>query len=62
MNGRSLYEAASLEAVYRAEKREQGMAPPWKSTPEIILHPEETIYQWYAEVKEATVDKGQLTV
>jgi hypothetical protein len=50
LNGKSFYEAASLEAVEKAEKRLTGYNVPWKSYEEPILHPEDTIYQWYAEV------------
>ena len=54
INGMSMYEAPSLEALYKAEKRTQGAfhntAPYDKQ--EYIRYPEETVYQWYAEVDE----------
>ena len=54
INGISMYEAPSLDALYRAEKRISGE---YHSTPEItlpekILHPEQTVYQWFAKVDE----------
>ena len=52
LNGRSFYEAPSLEAVKKAKKRMLGhnWAEPGHAEP--ILHPEETIYQWYAKADE----------
>jgi len=54
INGMSMYEAPSLDALYRAEKRISGE---YHSTshitlPEKILHPEQTIYQWFSKVNE----------
>jgi len=52
INGRSMYEAPSLEALYKAERRTQGAfhttAPYDKQ--EYIRYPDDTVYQWYAEV------------
>lgn len=50
MNGKSFYEAKSLEEVKNPIRREYGVNPPWTKHPEPLLHPEDTIYQWYAEV------------
>lgn len=50
LNGVSLYEAPTYEALRKAELRFEGAHHPW--TPEKILHPEQTVYQWYAEVGE----------
>lgn len=50
LNGKSFYEARSLAKVKNPMKREQGFNPFWTKKPEPILHPEDTIYQWYAEV------------
>ena len=50
LNGRSFYEAASVEAVRKAEKRTTGHNYPWKTYREPIPNPDDTIYQWYAEV------------
>lgn len=52
LNGKSFYEAADREAVIRAEKRTTGYCLPWESYQEPIPDPEDTIYQWYAQVEE----------
>jgi len=53
LNGTSLYEARTYQDVLKAERRETGYQHPLKSQ-EKILHPEQTVYQWYAEVGEET--------
>ena len=50
LNGKSFFEALSVEEVERAEKREVGYCIPWETYQEPILNSEDTIYQWYAEV------------
>lgn len=50
LNGKSFYEAKSLEEVKAPVRREYGVNPPWTKHPEPLLHPEDTIYQWYAKV------------
>lgn len=50
LNGKSFYEAGSVEEVERAEKRETGYCLPWEKYKEPIPDAEGTIYQWYAEV------------
>ena len=50
LNGKSFFEALSVEDVERAEKREVGYCIPWATYQEPIPNPEDTIYQWYAEV------------
>ena len=50
LNGKSFFEAASVEAVRKAEKRTTGHNYPWKTYREPIPNPEDTVYQWYAEV------------
>ncbi len=50
LNGKSFYEAKSFEEVKNPKRREYGVNPPWTKHPEPLLHPEDTIYQWYAEV------------
>ncbi len=50
LNGVSLYEAASLDALRKAERRESGHQVPWIDHTEKIDFPERTAYQWYAEV------------
>ncbi len=52
LNGKSFYEAQSLEEVLHPVKREYGVNPPWTKHPEPLLHPEDTVYQWYAAVSE----------
>lgn len=47
MNGKSFYEAKSLEEVKNPQIREYGVNPPWTKHPEPLLHPEDTVYQWY---------------
>lgn len=32
--------------------RKTGVNPPWTKHPEPLLHPEDSLYQWYAEVDE----------
>ncbi len=50
LNGKSFYEAFSLEEVKNPQKRLTGANPPWTKNKELILEPEWTIYQWFAEV------------
>lgn len=52
LNGKSFYEASSLEEVLHPVKRFQGYGSPWTKDTEMILEPEQTIYQWYCEVDE----------
>lgn len=52
LNGKSLYEAQSLEEVKDPKKRTEGYCRLWPQYAEPILHPEDTIYQWYSEVDE----------
>lgn len=48
LNGKSFYEAPSLEDVKNPRKRVKGYHVP-RTEEEYILHPEDTIYQWYCE-------------
>ena len=50
LNGKSFYEALSVEEVKKAEKRESGYSILWTTFKEPILDADDTIYQWYAEV------------
>ncbi len=52
LNGKALYEASSLEALYKAEKRIELDYPCRSVPPERYPHPEDTVYQWFAEVDE----------
>ena len=50
LNGMSFYEADSLEEVRNPQRHEGVTVVPWTMKFEKILHPEQTIYQWYSEV------------
>lgn len=50
LNGKAFYEAGTLAAVMNPVMRTVGYHPPWTGRPEQLLHPEDSIYQWYAEV------------
>lgn len=49
-NGKSFYEAKSLDEVKNPVMRTEGMNPPWTKHAEPLLEPERSVYQWYAEV------------
>lgn len=50
LNGKSFYEAKSLDEVQNPKIRTKGANPPWLIDSELILYPEDTLYLWYAEV------------
>lgn len=50
LNGKSLYEAASLKEVEEPVKREEGFNPPWTKRREKIKDSDFTVYTWYASV------------
>lgn len=50
LNGKAFYEAKSLEEVQNPVKRTEGYCRLWPKYAESILYPEDTVYQWYAEV------------
>jgi len=54
LNGKSFYEARSLADVKKAVKKtgEAEALPFWTKKPEALLHPEDSVYQWYAEVED----------
>ncbi len=54
LNGKSFYEAKSLDEVKNPVIRTEGVNPPWMKHPEAILHPEDTVFQWYAETDRDT--------
>lgn len=54
LNGKSFYESKSLEEVKNPVIRTEGVNPPWTRHPEPILHPEDTMYRWYAETDQET--------
>jgi hypothetical protein len=49
LNGVSFYEADSLDEVKNPVVRTAVHGLPWFKTDEQILHPEQTIYQWFCE-------------
>ena len=50
IDGKSAYEAVSTEAVYNPERRETWFMHPLSTSQEYLLHPEDSVYQWRAEV------------
>ena len=52
LNGKAFYEAKSLEEVQNPTMRTEGYCRLWPKYAEPIRHPEDTVYQWYAEVDE----------
>lgn len=52
LNGKSMYEAYSLEDLENPSVRTDGYNPPWTKHREPIPHPEDTLYQWFAEVRD----------
>lgn len=49
LNGKSLYEAKTLDEVKNPQMREFGCPPGWNKDWEKIPHPEDTLLQWYTE-------------
>ena len=54
LNGKSLYEAPTLDDVKHPIRREVGYNPPWTKRVEHLLDPDGSIYQWHSEVNEET--------
>ncbi len=52
LNGKSFYEAQSLEEVKHPAERTAGYCRLWPEYAEPILHPEDTVYRWFSEVDE----------
>ena len=52
LNGVSLFEAGSLEEVRNPQIRYESRRATWGGRTEKIPHPEQTLYVWYAQVKE----------
>lgn len=50
LNGRALYEALSLEELYRPEPRTHSCYETWQSRCEEIPDPAWTVYRWFAQV------------
>ena len=56
LNGKAFYEAASLEEVKHPALRMEGVFLPWLGRGEPLLHPGDSIYQWYTcQEKDHTV-------
>lgn len=54
LNGKSFYEASSLDEVKNPVMRIEGENPPWTKHKEPLLHPEDSVFQWYSEVGDET--------
>ena len=56
INGVSMYEANSMDDLYTAAPRESMFLHPQNAAifEEKILHPEQTVYRWFAKVEETT--------
>ena len=52
LNGKSFYEAETLEDVKHPVMRTEGVNPPWTNHAEPLLHPEDSVYQWCCETDE----------
>ena len=52
LNGKSFYEARSVEEVKNPQVRTISVLETWKGREEQVLEPEQTVYQWFAEVDE----------
>lgn len=52
LNGKSFYEARSLDEVKQAPVRESIVIPFFGPKPIPLAHPEDTVYLWYAQVDE----------
>ena len=54
INGVSMFEAKSMEDLYDKEPRTICCQNRWRVEDELILHPELTVYKWYAQVDNDT--------
>ena len=54
INGISMFEAKSMEDLYYNAPRITCCQNSWRVEEELILHPEQTVYKWYAVVGEDT--------
>ncbi len=54
INGISMFEAKSVEDLYDNAPRITCCQNSWRVEEELILHPEQTVYKWYAVVGEDT--------
>ncbi len=54
LNGKSFFEAKSMEDLKDNSQRTEGFSCPWSKIPEYIRNPENTIYKWYSVVDNNT--------
>ena len=54
INGKSMYQAPDVESVRNPQMRKTGFGPDWVKEEEPVAHPEDTVYQWYAQVGDRT--------
>lgn len=54
INGVSMFEAKSMDDLYDSEPRTRCCQNDWRVSDELILHPELTVYKWYAVVDNET--------
>lgn len=54
LNGKSFYEAYSLEEVINPDVREKGLFRTWQNREELIYNSKDTIYRWYCESDDKT--------
>lgn len=52
LNGKSLYEASSLEELYNPQKRIFTYHPDSPNRKELLADPDGSLYQWFAEINE----------
>ncbi len=52
INGKSMYEASSMEDLIASPLREVCCQNIWRIAPERVLRPEDTVYRWFALVDE----------
>jgi alpha-N-arabinofuranosidase len=52
LNGVSFFEAKSLADVYNPQMRRIGFPPPWSPNTELVRNPEQSAYQWFAQINE----------
>ncbi|MCI1984749.1 MAG: right-handed parallel beta-helix repeat-containing protein [Bifidobacteriaceae bacterium] len=56
LNGKSMYEAETVADVKEAKERTSAPGPQWIDPVENLLHPEDSVYQWHADVTKDTTE------
>ncbi|MBT1166503.1 right-handed parallel beta-helix repeat-containing protein [Bifidobacterium simiarum] len=56
LNGKALYEAPTVESVRDPKPRYTLPGPQWVHPVEDVPHPEDTVWQWHAQVNEETTE------